>query len=198
VTLTDKAVVTDALQALETAARRARLFEAAPVTPTPIKDRDDLILELAEDLLALKVADAEWVRREFGRRFGRGELGPQSAEDVDTSHAHEGVVRVTYTLTSVRDWDRLRAAGFLAGDHLAGLRGVFRDRGVQRNRWREPETIVRAMAVHYLSRAGGGERSAEAAAELYAARHEADADKWDPQRHSRIIRQVEAEYGPLP
>jgi hypothetical protein len=157
-----------------------------------------MILELAGDLLALRVDDAEVVRREFGRRFGRRELGPRSAEEVDASRAQEGVIRVTYTLTSVRDWDRLRAAGFLAGDVLAGLRGVFRDRAVKRNRNHDPQTIIRAVAVHYLSRNGGGDRTAVTAAELYAERLEADADKWDSAIHGHIIRQVEAQYGELP
>jgi hypothetical protein len=201
VTQTDKLPQSDRheiYEALRRADRRYYLAEAVPIIPRSPEHRADLILVLAGDLLYLRTADSEVVRREFGRRFGSGELGTTSGQDVDTSRLSEGVVRVIFTLTSARDWDRLRRQGYLADDRWVNVRSFFRDSHIERNRWHEPETIIRAVAVHYLSQAGGGRLTPGKAAELYAARLEADAGSWDASIHGRIIRQIEREVGPLP
>jgi hypothetical protein len=185
--------------------RRYWLAESKPIVAKSAEHREELILELARDLLALQVADAEVIRREFGRRFGTGELGHQSSLAIDRSRMAEGVVTATITITSVRDWDKLVAA-WPVDYSMTGTRGAFRDHGRQRARWPKPETSIRAVAIHYLSARGGGRRPLqgaaeplEGAAELYATRFGATAaDTWDAAHHARTISQIEDEYGLLP
>jgi hypothetical protein len=175
-----------------------RLAEAKPVRVESPEHREGLILELAGDLLYRKISDPEWIRNEFGRRFGAANPGVHSDQSVDLSRAADGVVLVTFTLRSVHDWDRLRRAGYLAEDRFAGLRGIFRDRAGKREHWREPETSIRAVAIHYLSRSGGGTRTLVSAADRYAETLPASGGEWEPGKHAKIIHQIEDEYGPLP
>lgn len=159
--------------------------------------REAAILNTAGWLLAMRIDDSEAVRYAFGRRFGSAPVGTVSSERVQAL-PHEGVMRITLTLTSAHDWDNLRRAGYLEG-YPASHRTIFRDHSAQRRRWHKPETIIRAVAVHYLSTAGGGRRTLSAAADTYADRFPGAADDtWQAVRHSRIIKQLEREYGPLP
>lgn len=195
VSYTDKATLS-AANTLEDAVRRWHLVDAPAIRPTSTDHRAALILQLAEDLLYERIADPEHIRHQFARRFGSGPIGSVSTQQVDLSQAADGVVRVTLTLTSVHDWDRLQRAGLFKEDRFVHVRSFFRDRAGRRMKFRKPETTIRAVAVHYLSRDGGGELTLTGAAEFYGARFE--DDEWDASTHARVISEVEREYGPLP
>ena len=79
---------------------------------------------------------------------------------------------------------------------------------------RRPSTLVRTLAIHYLSRPGGGIRSVGGAAALYrtdieaAAEAEADAGRdmeidwqalpdWWAVEFDRVLRELEGVCGPL-
>jgi hypothetical protein len=157
--------------------------------------REDAILATAGWLLSLRLDDSEAIRYAFGKRFGNGPLGPASSERVQVIES-EGVMRVAFSITSAHDWDNLRRAGYLEG-YPESYRMVFRDHGSKRRRWHKPETIIRAVAVHYLSTACG--ITLTAAADRYSSRFPGGPDDvWDPVRQSRLIGQLEREYGPLP
>jgi hypothetical protein len=159
--------------------------------------RDALVLQLAADLLGGRVNDPERVRYDFGVRFGRADPGPQSAVTVDLGAAAEGVVRVTYTIRSVTDWRKLPIVPTLP--QYSTVEGIFRDAGKERARWRKPENVIRAVAVHYLTTGADQERSLRAAASLYdEALPPEDGTLWSPYWHERIVGVIEAEYGPLP
>ncbi|MEO7296252.1 MAG: hypothetical protein ABIZ57_08910, partial [Candidatus Limnocylindria bacterium] len=119
--------------------------------------------------------------------------GEPSGVKVDTSQAVVGIVRVTYTIRSATDWDKLPWL-----ENHADVRAMFRDRERRRSRYRKPENVIRVIAVHYLSDEGGSERSLRQAADLYEEHWPSeDGSVWDAFWHAKIKGKIEAEYGPL-
>jgi hypothetical protein len=66
----------------------------------------------------------------------------------------------------------------------------------RRARRREPETIARALAIHYLSVQGGGRLTLTRAAACYGATGLVWPETWAPERR-RVVREIERDIGPL-
>lgn len=212
-----------------------------PAGPTPVRppsDREQAILDLARRFVLEYPGSAEngeevghWykmrgppevIRRKFLKVTGREHLlDERSGREVDIH-----LPAVDEKLMSVTIWfrngDRLR--DFIECAQLGGFMGPMlsmvaatlpgRRRRRVRRRSRESSTIARVLAIHYLGRAGGGERTLEQAAELYRAALE-DAltrnrqagrrrprgwrtlpDGWRAER-SRVLAELREDCGPL-
>ncbi|MBF6606510.1 MAG: hypothetical protein IVW53_13130 [Chloroflexi bacterium] len=167
-----------------------------PTSPPPVRppgDREQAILDLARRLVLEHPGSVEngeevglWykmrgapevIRREFLKVTGREHLlDERSGREVEL-HLPSGDEKLFSLTIWFRNGDRLR--DFVA---CADLGGFFRPmlsmvaatlpsrrkRRVRR-RPREASTVARVLAIHYLSRRGGGERTLEQAAELYRA-----------------------------
>ncbi|MGI8830857.1 MAG: hypothetical protein ACR2I5_13970 [Candidatus Limnocylindria bacterium] len=168
------------------------------------EDREQSILDFAARLLADGIDDPELARREFGVRFGSGGQDDFSTQITVIPLPGRGV-RVLLDLTSVTDWRAFVGSRFgdpISPEWRARAEDAFRDRSRQRSRHREPATITRALAVHYLSLDGGGTLSLGAAAARYShdercSIHDPESS-WDASWHGKIIAQLVSEYGPLP
>jgi hypothetical protein len=167
--------------------------------------RDERVLDLAAQLLADGQEDVEVIRREFGSRFGRIPVEDEFRSEVTVAPLPGRGVRVVLDLVSITDWRRLQDSELLASipaDWNARAESAFRDATRQRRRFREGRTVIRSLAVHYLSGAGGGALSEKAAADAYSAdarcaAHDPRAS-WDASEHAKVIAQVQAELGTLP
>ena len=164
------------------------------------------ILDLAEWGIGNELPDVENIVAGWAYLLGDVEL-PRSAFVVDTFPWAKTVV-VTLQLTTAMDWERLKRTGLVPADAIdemdARVRPVFRDAGRLRGKWPSPVNIIRALAIHYLSKAGSGERSLEDAAQLYSERfphlyldEQGRPKAWDVREHHALLSQLRDEWGPL-
>jgi hypothetical protein len=164
----------------------------------------------------------ELIRREFLQVTDREDLLDRHSGKEIEIHLPQG----DETLPSVTIWfrngdrlrdfiEQMRVAGFMRSAlSMVALTLPARRRPRARAGSREPATIARVLAIHYLSRGGGGRLTLEAAAELYRATLEdalgqnqqagrrrrpgwlALPDGWRAER-SRVLAELQEEYGPL-
>lgn len=174
----------------------------APTIPEN-EDREQRIVDIAARLLSDGIDDPELARREFGVRFGSADQDDFSTEVTVMPIPGRGV-RVVLDLASVTDWRafiRSRFGAPIPPEWRARAEKAFRDSSRQRSRSRKPATIARALAIHYLSRDGGGALSLDAAARRYSldercASHDLNGS-WDASEHRKIVAQLVSEYGAL-
>jgi hypothetical protein len=212
-----------------------------PTGPTlvrPPSDREQAILDLALHFLLEYPGSAEdggevghWykmrgqpdaIRREFLRVTGREHvLDERSGREVEL-HLPSGDEKLISLKIWFRNADRLldfvecADLGAFFTPVLSGVAAMLPGRHKRRvrRRPRKPPTIARVLAIHYLSRPGGGERTLEQAAELYRAAIEKAAklnrqaggrtpkgwialpDGWRGER-SRVLADLREDLGPL-
>jgi hypothetical protein len=108
----------------------------------------------------------------------------------------DGTLTITYRLVSATDWDKLDRIGFIP-PWARVFRSHFRDANRKRPRWRKPSTIIRSLAIYYLSTEGGGRLSRpDALARCQADPRLADiAANWDRSEHSKVLRELREDYG---
>jgi hypothetical protein len=169
----------------------------------------------------------ELVRREFLKATGRSNLLDKlTGKEVELhlGRTNEGLIGVTVWF---RNADRYRSfVKLLMGP--GGMDSWFtrwvlppfadslpgRTTPRARLRRREARTVARVLAIHYLSRSGGGTRTIEAAAELYRTEIERAAEgnrragrrlpkgwqalpeSWRMER-TRVLAELRQDFGPL-
>jgi len=152
-----------------------------------------------------------WVRRQFVQTFGGEQVLPEQSVHYRLRFApgpspRPVSVLIEVELTSVAD-----ARPIL--DELFGTkRDDWRRRDIESHleaasgrrasRKRSPAaTVIRALALHYLSRAGGGRRTFDQSWAMYqewfAVRDPGSTDGWDQSRQREVIARLETEFGSL-
>jgi hypothetical protein len=158
-------------------------------------EREREVLGIAEFVLTSDpewLSDPVWIAHQFAATLDQEELiEPSVAAQPDP----RGFVDVGYRVTSRLDLVRHARAGLLPPDEVDRLAAALPfDRDRERARPHDPVGVVRALAVHYLSRAGGGARSIEDAARYYTGweldRFDRDYPSWTHKEHRRILRDV--------
>lgn len=124
-------------------------------------------------------------------RFG-GVRQPLSQVELDLA-TPPGTADVYLRLTHATQVDAL--SGFLNADQQDFLKRRLRGASRERRNWPSAWRIVRALAIHYLSKKGGGSRTVEEAHALYSERFPDEA--WDEREHYQLIGDIRAEWGPL-
>ena len=178
--------------------------------------REQAILDYARELLGRSEPRVEYIRRGFARQWGRlrvvydpAELRERLAsvdeEPVTEVRWHMGpgpVVRLEATFT--QKWEVERVIDLLPGGTVEGnarrlILGRLRDADSLASTRTQPETVISVLAIHYLSRKGGGSLSGEAAKDLYDAAEVGHSlgDGWRKQSIDTLAR-LEARFGPLP
>ena len=162
-----------------------------PIKVRPMTARDQAVLDLALPYLVdypgtgehgeqaghwyRRRAAPELILREFLLATGREHLlDEHSGREVEVHLPQGGETQYGVTIW-FRNGDRLRQfvefpklRGFM-GQLLVGIAETLPRRRARRRRRRPRDavTVARVLAIHYLSRSGGGERTLEEAAELY-------------------------------
>lgn len=158
------------------------------------------------------------VRGRFRQALGRSDEEPPSLVTYDM--AERGVFRITVEYRSAFAAGRLIRFLHPDGDHkryattpdgrrvlvnapalIARRIGSIAGRNLhqanrRRGRFRASSAVARVLAIHYLSRTGGGDRTLEEAARLVAEAGICVPDGWRNERQ-RVIRQIREEYGPV-
>lgn len=162
--------------------------------------RERRLLRLA-DRLDNDGADAETCVRRFRVAAGMPGHTVRVPVELRVPDPPSGTVEVRFSVHSVTQWQRLEPIlrESLDAQTLADARATLSDAELRRPRARRrprlTTTITRTLAIHFLSIAGGGRLSPDAAAGLYASQR--PDDRWDASEHARILRELEREYGPL-
>lgn len=152
---------------------------------------------------------AAWIRGQFVRSFGGEQRVPAQSVEYRLRFGPNGrasSAHVEIELTSVADARPVLDALF--GNQPGDWRRQQIERhleaatGRRDSRKRSPaHTIVRALAIHHLSRAGGGRRTFEQAWALYLTwfgeRDAESAKGWDGGRQREVIHRLADEFGPL-
>lgn len=174
-------------------------------------DREEAILTVARSY-ADDHGGPGLVRQHFLRVVGRPDTEPTRLIEFDASRLRSGTLGVTVWVRSALDLDRvMRSLGQPAHDappaHDHPAREVARRlvRGYRRHlhqserrraRYRASSAVARALAIHYLSRQGGGSCTLERAAQRTEEAGVDVPDHWRAERE-RILRQLREEFGPL-
>ena len=139
------------------------------------------------------------VRRRFLEAIRRSDLidaGPPRRR-ADIRATTDGTVILTFELRSAVDVRRLLKCAGMGRPALAGWAAQFlANRARIRDRRRQPETIARALAIHYLSKQAGGRLTLEKAAARYQAARLPWRDTWRTERRD-VVREIERDIGPL-
>lgn len=148
-------------------------------------ERERRICDLARRQLAALARDPEAMpERSIVRAWGL-DFGGVDIPNVRIGwRLHDGGYR--YYADNVDQPDLSRLAAF-AGFSMPNMRG----RGV------ELRKVVRALAVHFLHRSGGGDRTLEAAHTLFVEQVGWSDERWERGYHHATIRRLTAAYGPL-
>lgn len=150
-----------------------------------------------------------WIRHQFVRNFGGDLRIPESDATwrlrYDSERRPIGV-RITVDVSSVADARPILDVlfGTLPNDWRRDQieRHLEAATGRRNSQKRSPaHLIVRALAMHYLTRNGGGRLAFKAAWTLYqdwfGDRDSTSADGWDQGRQREILEVLEREFGPL-
>ena len=138
------------------------------------------------------------VRRRFLKAVGRDDLFrfSETEPSVTVQPMADGTVRITHVVRSAavaRHLLRSIARGLAIAELVAP---TLADPDSVRNRSRQPETIARALAIHYLSKQAGGRLTLEKAAARYQAARLPWRDTWRTERRD-VVREIERDIGPL-
>jgi hypothetical protein len=139
------------------------------------------------------------VRRRFLMAVGREDLFrfSETEPSVTISPMADGTVHITYVVRSAAAARRLLKSS-PRGLPLAELVApTLADPDSVRNRSRQPETIARALAIHYLSKQAGGRLTLTKAAARYQAARLPWRETWQTERRAWCARSnaTSARYG---
>ena len=179
--------------------------------------RERAILDHARGLLDGGEQRVEYIRRGFARQWGSGRLiyDPLQLRERIASVDEEPVTEVRWlfgpgpvarleaTFTLKSEAERVMRA--LPGDEIDPtarrfILGRLRDRETTASSRLQPETVIRVLAIHYLSHKGGGSLTLEDAKRAYVSAGLEPVfpdDGWRKQR-DRTLATLERDFGPLP
>lgn len=171
-----------------------RLARLAQSLPESSGEREERVRRTAAALLTSGL-DPEHLVHRFAIQFGApDEIAPVSRLKWDLSQVRAGILTARLRITSGTDFDELDRSGWI-GPADRSLRQYLRDDRLHA-KYSDRAATVRTLAVHYLSRRGGGVRQTlRQAADVYEAWGlEAEAN-WDPERHKVLMRGLRDDFG---
>ena len=155
------------------------------VTPS----RESEVYALARKQLDSGLEDERTIVARWCSHFGNATV--RTGVTFDFREGEGWSVTIPLGVPTPRRW---RLIGELAG--LGESWNAVTPKGRKRAPRAEPETVIRALAVHYLSRAGGGAMTAERAFQALLEHVPAlGAYRWDPPDHYATIRRLGWDYG---